>query len=157
MKGMTAYQWRVLKRAIRERFDGPEHLQSLSAGRNAIQDVVEEAMRKPSRGRRARVARYLQPAPSTLTSAVESADLASVAPSPAAADDSREGPVSRAPLMVDWDELDSQRQTSQVASHYSTRLNKGCRSHLPWVPRPRAGVTGSRITQPQAEWTGSFV
>ena len=25
MKGMTEYQWRVLKRAIRERFDDPEH------------------------------------------------------------------------------------------------------------------------------------
>ena len=45
MKGMTAYQWRVLKRAIRERFDGPEHLQNLSAGRNAIREVVEEAVR----------------------------------------------------------------------------------------------------------------
>ena len=50
MKGMTEYQWRVLKRAIRERFDEPEHLLSLAAGRNAIRDVVEEAMQKPSRG-----------------------------------------------------------------------------------------------------------
>jgi putative transposase len=35
MKGMTEYQWRVLKRAIRERFDDPDHLLSLAAGRNA--------------------------------------------------------------------------------------------------------------------------
>ena len=77
MKGMTSYQWRVLKRAIRERFDGPEHLQSLSAGRNAIREVVEEAARKPSRSRRVRVARYLQPPPSTMNSPVEPADLAS--------------------------------------------------------------------------------
>lgn len=59
MKGMTEYQWRVLKRAIRERFDDPEHLLSLAAGRNAIREVVEEALRKPSRRRRARAARFL--------------------------------------------------------------------------------------------------
>jgi hypothetical protein len=66
MKGMTAYQWRVLKRAIRQRFDGPEHLQNLSQGRNAIRDVVDEAIRKPSGKRRVRAARYLQSPPSTL-------------------------------------------------------------------------------------------
>ena len=85
MKGMTAYQWRVLKRAIRERFDGPEHLQSLSAGRNAIREVVEEAVRKPSRSRRVRAARYLQPPPSTMNSPVEPADLDSAGSPPAAA------------------------------------------------------------------------
>ena len=37
-------QWRVLKRAIRERFDQPDHLLSLAAGRNAIRDVVEAAI-----------------------------------------------------------------------------------------------------------------
>ena len=36
MQGMTEYQWKVLKRAVRERFDQPEHLLSLAAGRNAI-------------------------------------------------------------------------------------------------------------------------
>ena len=82
MKGMTSYQWRVLKRAIRERFDGPEHLQSLSAGRNAIREVVEEAARKPSRSRRVRVARYLQPPPSTMNSPVEPANLASLGSPP---------------------------------------------------------------------------
>jgi hypothetical protein len=51
MKGLTEYQWRVLKRAIRERFDQPDHLLSLAAGRNAIRDVVEAAMQKPSRQR----------------------------------------------------------------------------------------------------------
>ena len=85
MKGMTAYQWRVLKRAIRDRFDGPEHLQSLSAGRNAIREVVEEAVRKPSRSRRVRAARYLQPLPSTMNSPVEAADLDPAGSPPAAA------------------------------------------------------------------------
>jgi hypothetical protein len=76
MKGLTAYQWRVLKRAIREPFDGPEYQQSLSAGRNAIRQVVEEAARKPSRSRRVRAARYLQPPPSNMNSPGESADPA---------------------------------------------------------------------------------
>jgi len=61
MKGMTQYQWRVLKRAIRERFDQPEHLLSLAAGRNAIREVMEEALKRPSGKRRVRVARFLQP------------------------------------------------------------------------------------------------
>ena len=56
MKGMTEYQWRVSKRAIRERFDQPDHLLSLAAGRNAIRDVVEAAVQKPSRQRRVRAA-----------------------------------------------------------------------------------------------------
>jgi putative transposase len=60
MQGMTEYQWKVLKRAVRERFDEPEHLLSLAAGRNAIREVVEEALRKPSRRRRSRVMRYLE-------------------------------------------------------------------------------------------------
>ena len=64
MKGMTEYQWRVLKRAIRERFDQPDHLLNLAAGRNAIRDVVEAAMQKPSGKRRVRVARFLQSVPS---------------------------------------------------------------------------------------------
>ena len=61
MQGMTQYQWRVLKRAIRERFDEPEHLLSLAAGRNAIREVMEEALKRPGRKRRSRVARFLQP------------------------------------------------------------------------------------------------
>jgi hypothetical protein len=64
MQGMNEYQWRVLKRAIRDRFDGPEHLLNLAAGRNAIRDVVEAALQKPSRRRRVRVARFLQSKPS---------------------------------------------------------------------------------------------
>ena len=60
MQGMTEYQWKVLKRAVRERFDQPEHLLTLAAGRNAIRDVVEETLQKPSRRRRSRVMRYLQ-------------------------------------------------------------------------------------------------
>ncbi len=63
-KGLTEYQWRVLKRAVRDRFDQPDHLLNLAAGRNAIRDVVEAAMQKPSRQRRVRAARFLQTAPS---------------------------------------------------------------------------------------------
>ena len=73
MKGITEYQWRVLKRAIRERFDQPDHLLNLAAGRNAIRDVVEAAMQKPSRQRRVRAARFLRPAPS-LTGEPEESD-----------------------------------------------------------------------------------
>jgi hypothetical protein len=93
MKGMTAYQWRVLKRAIRQRFDGPEHLQNLSQGRNAIRDVVEEAIRKPSGKRRVRAARYLQSPPSTLNADVEQTDPASVSSPSTTADSSADRPA----------------------------------------------------------------
>jgi putative transposase len=93
MKGMTAYQWRVLKRAIRQRFDGPEHLQNLSQGRNAIRDVVEEAIRKPSRSRRVRAARFLQSPPSMLNAPAEQADRASVVPPSTTADATLNGPA----------------------------------------------------------------
>ena len=63
MQGMTQFQWNVLKRAVRERFDEPDHLMSLAAGRNAIRDVAEQAMTKPSRKRRVRAARFLQEPP----------------------------------------------------------------------------------------------
>jgi putative transposase len=63
LRGMTEYQWRVLKRAVRERFDQPGHVLTLAAGRNAIRDVVDAAAKKPSRRRRARAARFLQPPP----------------------------------------------------------------------------------------------
>jgi len=56
--GLTAYQWRVLRRAVRERFDAPDHVLSLASARNAIRDVVESAVQKPSRRRRVRAARY---------------------------------------------------------------------------------------------------
>ena len=59
LRGMTEYQWRVLKRAVRDKFDEPEHLLSLSAGRNAIRDVVQASLTKPSRRRRKRAARFL--------------------------------------------------------------------------------------------------
>lgn len=84
MKGMTEYQWRVLKRAIRERFDQPDHLLSLAAGRNAIRDVVEAAMQKPSRQRRVRAARFLQPPPSLAAEPDESGDGNPETTSPAA-------------------------------------------------------------------------
>jgi hypothetical protein len=58
MQGLTEYQWRVLRRAVRERFDDPDHLLSLAAARNAIRDVVDAAVTKPSRRRRTRAARF---------------------------------------------------------------------------------------------------
>jgi putative transposase len=115
MNGMTAYQWRVLKRAVRQRFDGPEHLQNLSQGRNAIRDVVEEAIRKPSGKRRVRAARYLQSPPAMLNADVEPADPAAVAfPLPAAgsslgepAPNQAEAPAAESPLpAVDPADLD---------------------------------------------------
>jgi putative transposase len=63
MQGMTEYQWKVLRRAVRERFDRPEHLLNLAAGRNAIRDVVEATLSKPSRKRRVRAARFGQTQP----------------------------------------------------------------------------------------------
>ena len=61
MAGMTEYQWKVIRRAVRERFDEPEHLLSLAASRNVIRDVVEAAVKKPSKRRRSRAARFLGP------------------------------------------------------------------------------------------------
>jgi hypothetical protein len=57
---MTEYQWRILKRAVRERFDKPEHVLTLTEGRNAIRDIVDQEVKKPSRKRRSRSARFLQ-------------------------------------------------------------------------------------------------
>lgn len=59
LRGMTEYQWKVLRRAVRERFDEPEHVLSLAASRNKIRDVVEQTVKKPSRKRRVRAARFL--------------------------------------------------------------------------------------------------
>ena len=78
LQGMTEYQWRVLKRAIRERFDEPEHVLSLAAARNSIRDLAEAAMTTPSPKRRVRAARLLQPplssAPSESTESSEPLD-----------------------------------------------------------------------------------
>ena len=63
LQGMTAYQWRITRRAIRERFDDPDRLLSLAAARNSLRDVVEQAIQKPSRKRRSRAARFLQQPP----------------------------------------------------------------------------------------------
>lgn len=63
LKGLTEYQWRVLKKAVRDRFESPEVIASLAAGRNAIRDVVEAEVQKPLRRRRVRAARFLQPLP----------------------------------------------------------------------------------------------
>lgn len=57
--GLTEYQWRVLRRAVREKFDEPDHLLSLAAARNSIRDLVEKSINKPTKRRRARAARFL--------------------------------------------------------------------------------------------------
>lgn len=59
MLGMTEYQWKVLRRAVRDKFDQPDHLIGLAASRNVIREVVEAATKKPSRRRRTRAARFL--------------------------------------------------------------------------------------------------
>lgn len=59
LEGLTEYQWRVLKRAVREKFDQPEHLLSIAASRNAIRAVAEAAINKPSGKRRLKAARFL--------------------------------------------------------------------------------------------------
>ena len=98
MKGMTQFQWNVLKRAVRERFDEPNHLMSLAAGRNAIQEVAEQAMTKPSRKRRVRAARFLQKPPGDRnniaeidterpTTAEQTSNTQATAPSPPASPD----------------------------------------------------------------------
>ena len=58
LRGMSSYQWRVLRRVVRERFDAPDHVLSLAAARNAIRDIVDGAVQKPSRRRRVRAARF---------------------------------------------------------------------------------------------------
>jgi putative transposase len=60
MQGMTEYQWKVLKRSVRERFDQPDHILNLAERRNVIREVVEKETEKPARKKRSRAARYLQ-------------------------------------------------------------------------------------------------
>ena len=57
--GMTEYQWRVIRRAVREKFDEPEHVLSLATARNSIRDLVEQAVSKRTKKRRVRAARFL--------------------------------------------------------------------------------------------------
>lgn len=57
--GMTEYQWRVIRRAVREKFDEPEHVLSLATARNSIRDLVEQAVNKRTKKRRVRAARFL--------------------------------------------------------------------------------------------------
>jgi putative transposase len=95
MQGMTEYQWRVLKRAVRDRFDGPEHQMTLAAGRNAIRDVVEETLQKPSGRRRVRAMRYLQGTTPLSQEAAESGELET--PLDAAA--AQEAPPATTPAM----------------------------------------------------------
>ncbi|MBI5758108.1 MAG: DDE-type integrase/transposase/recombinase [Planctomycetales bacterium] len=56
--GMTEYQWRVLRRAVREQFDAPEQVLSLATARNSIRDLVEQAVNKRTKKRRVRAARF---------------------------------------------------------------------------------------------------
>lgn len=57
--GMTEYQWRVIRRAVREKFDEPEQVLSLAVARNSIRDLVEKAVSKRTKKRRVRAARFL--------------------------------------------------------------------------------------------------
>jgi putative transposase len=72
--GITEYQWRVLRRAVREKFDEPEHVLSLATARNSIRDLVEKAVSKPSKKRRKRAARFLGQFQSTSLGELDSAD-----------------------------------------------------------------------------------
>ena len=67
LEGLTEYQWKVFRRTTRERFDRPDHLMNLAAGRNAVREVVEQSLQKPSRKRRTRAARYLQRPPAEIS------------------------------------------------------------------------------------------
>ncbi|MBI1313082.1 DDE-type integrase/transposase/recombinase [bacterium] len=82
LEGLTEFQWKVLKRAVRERFDSPDHQMSLAEGRNVIQDIADRTMKKPSKHRRTKAARFLGESRSS-GSNPESVET----PPPSAADD----------------------------------------------------------------------
>jgi putative transposase len=113
LAGMTAYQWRVLRRAVRKRFDSPDHVLSLASARNAIRDVVERSVTKRSRGRRVRAARHsgaFQGIPQRADDDVEPSEL--TAPLEAVADSLASPPPTvapestppTAPVVIDADE-----------------------------------------------------
>jgi len=58
LQGLTEYQWRVLRRAVRQPFEQPDHLLGLAAARNNIRDLVEQTVHQPSRRRRVKAARF---------------------------------------------------------------------------------------------------
>ena len=64
MKGMTAVSVAGLQAGHPRAIRPAGSLLSLAAGRNAIRDVMEEALQAPSGKRRVRAARFLQPPPS---------------------------------------------------------------------------------------------
>lgn len=114
--GMTAYQWRVLRRAVRERFDSPDHVLSLASARNAIRDVVERSVQKPSRRRRVRAARHsgaFQGIPPVTADGTESTEPpisseptpSAAAPGPSSSVDSEQAPPAM-PGAADVDEWD---------------------------------------------------
>lgn len=45
LEGMTEFQWKVLKRAVRERFDSPDYQMSLAEGRNVIRNIADRTMK----------------------------------------------------------------------------------------------------------------
>jgi putative transposase len=120
--GLTEYQWRVLRRAVREKFDEPEHLLSLAAARNSIRDLVEKAIQKPTKRRRARAARFLGNYQSNPHSDLENAGnkssaLVATSPDEPASDSFPQQPASASsvpspvitpsePLYLATDELD---------------------------------------------------
>lgn len=85
--GMTEYQWRVLRRAVRDHFDEPEHVLSLASARNSIRELVEKAVSKPNRKRRVRAARFLGQFQSTSLGEPDSTNNPASETSPALGDD----------------------------------------------------------------------
>lgn len=82
LEGMTEYQWKVLRRAVRDRFDSPDHQMTLAKGRNAIRDLAKKAMTKPARKRRSKSARFLNESTSAETIAIAPAERCTEQPSP---------------------------------------------------------------------------
>lgn len=77
MEGLTEFQWKVLKKSVRERFNAPDHQMTLAAGRNTIREIAEKTMTKPSRRRRKKAARFvgeLRSAPLSKTETLSPAD-----------------------------------------------------------------------------------
>lgn len=81
---LTEYQWRVLKKAVRERFDQPSHLLDLAQGRNTIRDVIEQDVQHTKPRRQRRATRFLQQPQRATATALAPASAAPATPGPPA-------------------------------------------------------------------------
>lgn len=111
MQGMSEYQWKVLKQAIRKRFDNPDHLLTLAAGRNAIHEVIEETLKKPSKRRRSRAMRFAQGGASLSRESTDRPRDATIETDPPAnaitvTPASEEGPPEDRAIPIDAEEID---------------------------------------------------